>query len=111
MRQRFIQDPQTGELVPAAEYFAERSRTHFVLADLPDYESPIDGRVVHGRAGRREDLRRNGCRPWEGRAAEQAEASRQRAYSEAAADRRLDASVRTAWAQLPPEKRAALLRG
>lgn len=111
MRQRFIQDPKTGELVPAAEYLAERARTHFVLGDLPDYESPIDGRVVHGRAGRREDFRRSGCRPYEGREAETREAARQRAYSEAAADRKLDAVVRTAWAQLPPEKRAALLRG
>lgn len=111
MRQRFIQDPKTGELVPAAEYFAERSRSHFVLGDLPDYESPIDGRVVHGRAGRREDLRRHGCRPYEGREAEMREAARQRAYNEAVADRKLDAAVRTTWAQLPPEKRAALLRG
>lgn len=32
-----------------------------IVPDLPDYRSPIDGRVVSGRAARREDLRRNNC--------------------------------------------------
>lgn len=111
MRQRFIQDPATGQLIPAAQYQAQRERAPFVIGDLPDYESPIDGRIVHGRAGRREDLRRSGSRPYEGREAEMREAARQRAYAEAAQDRKLDAAVRTAWGQLSPEKRAALLRG
>lgn len=34
--------------------------------DLPAYQSPIDGREVRGRRARMEDLKRHGCRPWEG---------------------------------------------
>jgi hypothetical protein len=32
-----------------------------VVSDLPDYASPIDGKIVSGRAARREDLKKNGC--------------------------------------------------
>lgn len=33
-----------------------------VRGDLPAYRSPITGEVVDGRAARREDLARHGCR-------------------------------------------------
>jgi hypothetical protein len=108
MRQRFIQDRETGELIPANQY--TRAKTHYVMGDLPDYESPIDGRIVHGRKGRREDLRRNGCRPWEGMETEKKEAARARAYDEAKADARLDAAARRAYYQLPPDMRRRLER-
>lgn len=32
-----------------------------VISDTPDYRSPIDGRMISGRAARREDLKRNNC--------------------------------------------------
>lgn len=32
-----------------------------VLSDIPEYRSPIDGRVISSRSERREDLRRNNC--------------------------------------------------
>ena len=35
--------------------------THHIWADLPSYESPIDGHIVDGRVARREDLKRSGC--------------------------------------------------
>ncbi len=34
----------------------------FVLGDLPDYVSPLGSGVISGRAARREDLKRHGCR-------------------------------------------------
>jgi hypothetical protein len=34
----------------------------YVRGDLPAYRSPVTGRVVDGRAARREDLARTGCR-------------------------------------------------
>lgn len=42
----------------------------FVVSDTPEYVSPItnkDGRhpVIDGRAARREDLKRNGCREYD----------------------------------------------
>lgn len=32
-----------------------------VMRDIPEYRSPIDGRMITSRSARREDLRRNGC--------------------------------------------------
>lgn len=110
MRTRYIQHPETGELILAHEYRAPHRPTFYVQPDLPDYESPIDGRVVHGRAGRREDLRRSGCRPYEGREAEAKEAARIRADEARGYDRRLEQTVTAAWANLSPEKKRAALR-
>jgi hypothetical protein len=36
-----------------------------IIRDIPDYRSPIDGRVIGSRSEKREDLRRNGCVEWE----------------------------------------------
>jgi len=110
MRTRYIQHPETGELILAQDYRANRPTTPYVVGDLPDYESPIDGRVVHGRAGRREDLRRSGCRPYEGREAEQKESSRIRRNDEQARDRAIERTARSVWANLSPEKKRAALR-
>jgi len=110
MRTRYIQHPETGELILAQDYRANRTAAPYVVGDLPDYESPIDGRVVHGRAGRREDLRRSGCRPYEGREAEQKEASRIRRNDEQARDRAIERTAQAVWANLSPEKKRAALR-
>ena len=40
---------------------ARAYKTHHIWADLPSYESPIDGHIVDGRVARREDLKRSGC--------------------------------------------------
>jgi len=34
----------------------------YVRGDLPAYKSPVTGKVIEGRAARREDLARSGCR-------------------------------------------------
>jgi hypothetical protein len=111
MRTRYIQHPETGELIPAHEYRATHRPTHYVMPDLPDYESPIDGRVVHGRAGRREDLRRSGSRPYEGREAEAREAARARKNHEAAQERAIERTAQAVWANMSPEKKRAAMRG
>lgn len=36
-----------------------------VISDTADYLSPIDGRLISGRAQRREDLKRNDCVEYE----------------------------------------------
>lgn len=46
-----------------------------VRPDIQPYQSPIDGRPVNSRRQRLEDLKRNGCRPWEGLEAEKAHAA------------------------------------
>lgn len=111
MRTRYIQHPETGELILAHEYRAPHSPTHYVMSDLPDYESPIDGRVVHGRAGRREDLRRSGSRPYEGREVEEREAARVRRNHEAAQERAIERTAQAVLASMSPEKKRALVRG
>jgi hypothetical protein len=97
-----------GELVE--KRYAPKPKTAYVIPDLPDYQSPVDDRIVHGRSGRREDLKRTQSRPWEGREQEEKEASRARQYDEQKLDRRIDESAQHAYAQLHPDKRR-LLRG
>lgn len=36
-----------------------------VFGDFPGYESPIDGSWIEGKVARQNDLKRNGCRPYE----------------------------------------------
>jgi hypothetical protein len=36
-----------------------------VMKDIPDYRSPIDGRMIGSRSTRREDLKRNNCVEWD----------------------------------------------
>lgn len=73
------------------------------------YQSPATGRLITSYAQRREDMKASGCRDWEGRESEQKNADRQKKYAEIELDAKLDTTVRTAWAQLSPEKKAAAL--
>ena len=68
----YVIDPQTSELVPKDEYYANKWRASaekfsdlpmpYVRGDLPTYISPVTGKPIEGRAARREDLARSGCR-------------------------------------------------
>ena len=64
-RQSWVQDPETGKLVPREQYRSKRDRTHLISPDFYDYQSPIDDAPVHGRKQRREDLARHGCREYD----------------------------------------------
>lgn len=105
LRRRY--NPATREMedVPLER---RRPEGHFVWDDLPAYESPIDGRVVEGRRARREDLRRNGCRPYEGREQEMKEAARAQARRAEVTERLVDKMAHRAWAEMPPRVRKAL---
>ncbi len=87
------------------------TRQHFVIPDCPDYTSPIDDRVVHGRRGRRYDLERSGSRPWEGMEQERKEENRRMEYAERESDRALDRAAQQAWAQLHPDMKKRLRDG
>jgi len=54
-----------GELVPIDEETASAysSKGPAILADLPDFRSPIDGSVVSGRAGMRDHCARHNVVP------------------------------------------------
>ncbi len=36
-----------------------------VMRDIPEYRSPVDGKVISSRSTRRNDLKANGCVEWE----------------------------------------------
>lgn len=79
-----------------------------VRGDIPSYTSPIDGKWIDGRRQRQEDLKRAGCRPWEGLDAERKEAAKQEKYIEEKRDAALTKSVSEAFYQLAPSKRDVL---
>ncbi len=117
MRRKFIYDPDAihsdgsrGAMVEVDLGRDQGPRTHFVRADTPGYLSH-SGLWVEGARARRNDLKRMGCRPWEGVEAEKKEAARQAAHEERQSDRKLDEAARRAYYQLSPEKRRAFERG
>jgi hypothetical protein len=77
-----------------------------VRGDLPGYSSPIDGRWVEGRRARLEDLRRNGCRPYEPGEKEQNERNRIRENERL--DSRIDETVEQAVLTMPARKKELL---
>lgn len=72
------------------------------------YQSPIDGRAITTKQARIEDLKRNGCRPWEGMEQETKVAQARVRDEVKREDAKLTESAVAAWNQLAPEKRAAL---
>jgi len=58
-----FRDPETGSPMPIPQRAG--LCVPFVVSDIPDYTSPIDGRVISGRVQRREDLKRNNAVEWE----------------------------------------------
>ncbi len=80
----------------------------FVFGDIPGYQSPVTGLWVEGRRARREDLKRTGSRPWEGKAAEMAHAAKVQAAAQAKLMARTDEQIERAWAQLPPRMKRVL---
>lgn len=73
------------------------------------YESPATGKLITSYAQRREDMKASGCRDYEGRESEERQAKRVKQYEEEAEEKKLDATVRQAWANLSPEKKAKAL--
>lgn len=64
-----------------------------VHADIPAYVSTVTGKLIDGKAARREDLKRSGCRPWEGLEQEQKEAARHLEYADIETDRKLEKAL------------------
>jgi hypothetical protein len=51
----WIQDRETGKLIPAEEYYREsKKKGHEIRADIDPFVSPIDGRVISSRSKLRE---------------------------------------------------------
>lgn len=52
----------TGESYDPRERTPERSGRIQIIKDIPEYVSPVNGKVIGSRSERREDLKRTGCR-------------------------------------------------
>ncbi len=104
MRRRYRWDASVGAMVEVALQRA-RIDAPFVQADLPPYESPIDGHIVDGRRARREDLKRSGCRPYEGFDQEKKEADKVQAANERQMDQLAEKMAHRAWAEAPERVR------
>ena len=79
------------------------------IAPWDAFVSPATGKTISSYAQRREDMKASGCRDWAGRKDEDNNAARQKGYDEAELDAKLDVTVRTAWANLSPQIKAAAL--
>ena len=55
-------DKKTGEpMKPETTGLA----TPMIMKPMPDYKSPIDGRLITSRQARKDDLKKHGCVPYE----------------------------------------------
>lgn len=79
-----------------------------VHADLPGYQSPIDGRWVEGRRARTEDLKRSNCRPWEGMETERREAVKRAEEADRDFDAKTEAAVHETFNAMSAESQRAL---
>lgn len=79
-----------------------------VHADLPGYQSPIDGRWIEGRKARTEDLKRNNCRPWEGMETERKEAIKRAEAADAEFGRKIESGIAEVYNGMSAESQRAL---
>lgn len=59
MRARYVQHPETKELIPAEEYV--RPSGPYITPDIKPYHSIITGELITSRSRHREHLRRHNC--------------------------------------------------
>ena len=57
---RWIQDPETGKLIPAEEYQRDDPSAPYVQGDIESFKSPIDGSIISDRAHLRAHNKRHG---------------------------------------------------
>lgn len=109
---RYIQCPKTHKLIPADQFYdTEPVKTHFVIGEIPEYHSPIDGSLIDSRKKRNQDLQRSGSRPWEGIEQENKEAERRRANIQRQEESRAFKAAERAFMQLPENVRRQLAGG
>lgn len=79
-----------------------------IHADLPSYQSPIDGRWIDGKRARTEDLKRNQCRPWEGLDVERSEANKRLAEADKVFDTQIERGIHETLTHMGVEKQRIL---
>ena len=109
MRRRYRYDAQTKQLVEIKEAKPQEVAPK-VFGDIPGYESPVSGKWVEGRRARREDLKRTGCRPYEGRESEQRAAQQHWKDLEKRQEQSIEKAVHQAWSEASSQTRKILTR-
>ena len=101
-----VKDYATPQVCECGAASTKQLSAPMVLADLPGYASPVDGRWVEGRRARREDLARNNCVPYE--PSMKADHARRLKDSNDAIDRKVDEHIENEIARMPARKREKL---
>ena len=100
-----------GETTLGYEFMVRVVEAPSVQVDIGGYTSPIDGRWVEGKAARREDLKRNNCRPWEGMESEKKEALKRAAAADKDFEKGVEAAVYNTFNNMSAEKQRAISQG
>lgn len=58
---KYIQDPGTGELIPAHNYVRAGEHSHMIQPDIQPYKSMIDGTYISSRSKHRAHLKQHNC--------------------------------------------------
>ena len=108
--------PSLGEDEAARlfEVKQERERNPIRTANIyvmPSYQSPITGKWIDTPGQRRDDLAQNDCRPYEGRASEEAAAKSARQQQDKEFDQVAEKMVLESWQKLPEQHRKVLSKG
>jgi hypothetical protein len=62
MRKRFIQHPETLELIPVEDYYYQpQTQSTIIMADIQPYKSMIDGSMITSRSQHRAHLKAHNC--------------------------------------------------
>lgn len=60
MRKTWVQDPETGKLIPREEYCAHKDGYPAIQGDIEPFVSPVDGSVISSRSRLRAHNARHG---------------------------------------------------
>lgn len=103
---RYYDDPEDGWKQKLHMHaFPQRSASVYVM---PSYQSPVTGKWIDSPSARRDDLKRTGSRPWEGREQETKEAARRAQEVDRDMDKLSEKIAVDAWRQLTEQHRQAL---
>ena len=100
-RVRYKAHPETGAMIPDymwAQYGMNPPpvpKTHHIMRDAKDYKCPVNegNKMISGRRQHRENLKRTGCRVYEGRGSEQRAADSHVAHEDKKLDREVEKTL------------------
>jgi predicted nucleic acid-binding Zn ribbon protein len=94
--------------VHCSQKMVRRVEAPSVQVDIGGYTSPIDGKWIEGKSARREDLKRNNCRPWEGMESEKKEAKKRAAEADKTFEKGVEQAAYNVYNNMSAEKQRAI---